>query len=188
MARVKRNIKRELYVEPNRFQKGVKLKRLTLLIGIALLCTGLYAAAPDQNTELHQLADQEIDSQWTGTWEYIDSIIVVITDTGYSLCTISGVAALNPGEKLYVGLLNGGGDPTTAASDTLVVACDITQRGMVKMPFTFSIKDSTINQNDVTDTVYVTAAVGGSTAGEKVTIENMWFELRIIDTDDQTGS
>ena len=163
------------------------MKRVILLVGLALLCAifSLYAAAPDANTELHKIADVEVDSQFTANWEYVDSIIGVKTDTCYTLYTVSGVAILNPGEKLYVGLLDGGGDDDAAAGDTLIIACDMTQRGTVRVPFSFSYQDSLISQSSTSDTIYLTVAVGGSAATEKVTIEHLWFELRIIDTDDK---
>ena len=165
------------------------MKRVILLVGLALLCTvGLYAAAPDAHNEVHKLADQVIDSQYTASWEYIDSVIVIKTDTCYTLYTISGVAVLGPGDKLYVGLSDGGGDYTKAAADTIIVAGDISQRGTIRIPFSLTYQDSLVSQSDLNDTIYVTAAVGGSAASEKVTIENMFFEAKVIDADERTSS
>lgn len=163
------------------------LRSVLVVLAVVLLGNPVWAAAgpPANNSEFRQVADtMTIDSQHSVVWEYIDSMIIVVTDTCYTIYTVSGMAILDPGDVLYIGIKDGAGDPTAAADDTLIVrAHRWPPGGKSYVPFSFIYLDSSITQDDVADTIYVTAAVKGSAAWEAVMIDNLYFTGQVIDID-----
>ena len=156
------------------------------ILAVVLLAVSVQSQAgpPANNSEFREVADTlTVDSQHSVVWEYIDSMIIAITDTCYTVYTVSGTAILDPGNVLYIGIKDGAGDPAAAADDTLIVRAGTTWPGKSYIPFSFIYLDSSITQSDVADTIYVTAAVGGSTAYERVMIDNLYFTGQVIDID-----
>lgn len=164
------------------------LLRSALAVLVVVLMAGLVQAVagpPANNSEFRQVADtMTIDSQHSVNWEYIDSMVIAKTDTCYTVYTVSGVAILDPGDVLYIGIKDGEGDYDAAADDTLIVrAHRWPPGGKSYVPFSFIYLDSLISQTDASDTIYVTAAVKGSAAWETVMIDNLHFTCEVIDID-----
>lgn len=161
------------------------MKRIGLLAVIGLLFTGIvWAAAPAQNEWANSLGDTlTVDSQFTSVWELLDSIIVIKTDTCYTLYTISGMAQMTPGDKLYIGFTDGGGAPAASgATDTFLVYCDPgLQTSPAYVPFSVTYLDSLIHQTDANDTIYFQAAVGGSGKPDKVVLMNTVLSAQVLD-------
>ena len=158
------------------------MKKLTLLVAIgALIATTLMAAAPAYNEYQSTFDTLTIDSQHSASvWEVIDTIIVIKTDTCYTKYTISGIAELDPYDKLYIGFDDGGGKDG-APLDTVKLSGFGHRVGKVFLPFSVSYGDSLIHETDANDTIYVYMAVGGSTVGEKVKISNVIFTAEVMD-------
>ncbi len=160
------------------------MRKLVPLLLIALVPVLLLAAAPAYNNWANWMDTLTVDSQYTSAWELIDSIIVVKTDTCYTLYTMQGIARLSPDDKLYLGFIDGGGAPsaTSTATDTFVVQLKkVRQYGTIDVPFCVTYLDSLISQSDANDTIYFMAAVGGSAQTEKVVIENLLLKAEVLD-------
>jgi len=161
------------------------VKKLIVLVLVGLMSMSIMAAAPAINEWAKFLgASVTIDSQWTVTtqWELLDSIIVIKTDTCYTIYTMSGVAVLNENDRLYLGFDDGGGAAGLPV-DTFIVDGykPVSLSGLVRVPFTIKYVDSLVSQTDANDTIYFYAAAGGSTSMEKVEIEDCVLTAEVLD-------
>lgn len=140
----------------------------------------VFGAAPADNNWANFLgASTTLDSQYTAAqWELLDSIIVIKTDTCYTLYTISGVAVLDPNARLYVGFDDGGGAGGLPV-DTLIVEGVYPQSGQARIPFTFTYLDSLISTTDANDSIYFYAANGSNAT--KVKIEDVVLTAKVLD-------
>lgn len=160
------------------------MKRIIYLAVLLVLIAGIYVmgAAPAANNRFIVVGDTiTVDSQHTGTWELLDTVIVVKTDTCYTLYTLTGYANLDPWDVLYLGFGDGGG---AAQSDTFEFHGPKGGYGKTKMPFIIWYVDSLIGQTDENDSINVYGAVRGSSQGEKVLLENVLLEVQVIDAID----
>jgi len=160
------------------------LKRISLLVALGLLTATIFGAAPAINEWANKVADtMTVDSQYSGgSWELVDSIIVIKTDTCYTLYTIEGTALLGYNDKLYVGFIDGAGDPTANPSDTLIVRSPATYSiDIAYVSFRFTYLDSLVSQTDANDTIYFVLAVGGSAPSERVMVEDIILTATVLD-------
>lgn len=160
------------------------LKRIALLVALGLLAATIFSAAPSTNNWANKVADtMTVDSQYSGgSWELVDSIIVIKDDTCYTLYTIEGTALLGYNDKLYVGFIDGGGDPTANPGDTLIVRSPAVQSiDLAYVSFKFTYLDSLVSQTPANDTIYFVLAVGGSAASEKVMVEDIILTATVLD-------
>lgn len=159
------------------------LKRITLLVAIGLLATVVFAAAPEYNNWANANIDtMTIDSQWTSAWEFIDSIIIIKTDTCYTLYTIQGMALLGYNDVLYIGFIDGGHDLTVAPADTLIIKSPaVYSVDPTYIPFRFTYLDSLESQDDLNDTIYFMAAVSGSAPAGPVFIQDLLLTATVLD-------
>lgn len=129
------------------------------------------------NAGLEGTTTATVDSQWTGVWYFVDSTIVVMTDTCDTWVQAYGLVTLDPGNKLYIGILAGGTeDGAGVASDTVIVTWPATEPYPTTLPFSILYVGSLRSQTDANDTVYVTMAVKGSSPQEEVDIAS--FNIR----------
>lgn len=156
------------------------------LIACAVLAVTLglsaWAAAPATNNAAKKVADTlTVDSAFDAdAWELLDTVVVVKTDTCFTLYTISGVAEMDPADKLYIGFGDGyAGD--SAAVDTFLYKGGYKQYGKVRVAFTATYLDSLISQTDANDTIYFRAAVGGSSHSEKVMLYDVITSAQVLD-------
>lgn len=126
-----------------------------------------------------------VDNQHTATaWDLVDSMIVVSDSAGAAIISLSGVAVMDPGDKLYVSFTN---SAYTAAPvlDTFILDPKVPFMGSQRFPFYFEylLNDSTVSDirklAGATDTIYAVAAAGGGGITEAVTLEDVVFEIII---------
>jgi hypothetical protein len=67
------------------------------------------AAAPTNNSALNTVVTATtVDSQHTSdAWNYVDSIIIVKDDTCYTDYFVQGYVTATPGDKLWIGIIDG---------------------------------------------------------------------------------
>ena len=163
----------------------------TKLIAVWLAITAgvAFAAAPTAKRYLVETGDKTVSTQYgngttaiTAGGQKLDSNVVVITDTADVLITVRGQAHLDPGERLYIFLTKDSAGVHAPNIDTFIV--DYSYGGPVKgrispsyIPFTARSIYRYSSQTDLTDTIYVSAAI----AGGSVDIEDLFFEVEIID-------
>ena len=149
--------------------------------------TAAWAADPAHEGYARTVGTVVVDSTFDGTyWEILgDGIVWVTTDVGTVLFNISGVALMDPGDKLWLGM---GGDTvagTTAlfahhnTKDSMLIKHQLHNKGPIYIPFSFSVVMDTIA---ATDTAYFLAACGGSGGADPVTLYNVVTTVNVIDS------
>lgn len=166
------------------------MKRLipVAVVGV-LVCSVVMAAAPAFNGFVYKVDTMTVDSSLPDAQgaELIDSVIVVKTDTCYTLYTLSGRAQMDPWDKLYITFVDGGGADSstsiTAGVDTVLVQPQNPGRFDKKEWVTFSAcyLDSLISQTDANDTVYVRVHCGGTSQFDKVWLEDVFLKAEVLD-------
>jgi len=164
---------------------------LALAVGLALLgAISIMGAAPVFNNKTVHHDTITIDSEYTDArWEVIDEVDIAFTDSAYAVVTVSGVATLDPGDRLYLGFGRCNADAEidstwfmdTCMVDTFIVELPVDIRWHKRVPFSFQYIDSILSQTDSTRYIKVVGAVGGSTHGEKVFLENLTTTGIILD-------
>ncbi len=153
-----------------------KLVALVLLLSATIVMAG----APANNGVAPALvASQVIDSEATGTWESVATLVVTQTDSCISAYTVQFTAALDPGDVLYVGFHIMGG---VAAAATTVDTIAWPQEAKLGTSITRSctLMDTSLTATDDLDSVFITAAIQGSTPSEYVTLTNIQASASVI--------
>ena len=173
------------------------LKRIVLLMVLAAviglsLNTESYLNAADAEPRNYFVSpsDFTVDSAIGGNWEPAATVIAQRSDSATTMLEVSGVAVMDPGERLYVGFGNdslnrvdeatGGTTGQTHTNlDTFLIEAPATGRGIkMRIPFTFKYALTTKDAGS-TDTFYVNMAVGGTAVPEKVAIEDLIFHVEV---------
>lgn len=160
------------------------MRKLALVL-IVLMSALVYGAAPTVVERSSLTGDITIDSQHTGGWECVDSLYLSIDDTSGNVLTITGVALLKAGSKLYIGFGNDSAnrvDSATGATtgftnsnlDTVLIEAPKSWRGG-QARVAFSVRHVYVytSQTDVQDTFYFNAACGGSDSWDYVKLEDV---------------
>lgn len=158
-----------------------KLKVLGLLMLMPLI---VIAGAPN-NTSTYTTTKSTVicSTQITESWQIIDSLVVLRSDTAGVVYSVSGTVVLEPGDKLWIGLLNGGdGDNNAAATDTFTFEWPDDQPYNKTVSICGFIRDS--SSASTTDTVFVTMSVRGSSQQERVTVSDFSLVVTIVDIAD----
>jgi len=167
-------------------------KRLALLVLLLIPLTITWAADPYFETYAKATGAVTVDSTFDGPnayWEVVDNIIYDLTDgsTGDDatlVYTISGVAIMDPGSKLWLGI---GNDTLKIGSvvfgkrnlDSMCIKHGLSERDRKYVPFSFSaLQDTTGN---IKDTIYFTAACGGYGFFDPVYLTNVVVKVEIGD-------
>lgn len=144
----------------------------------------LFAAAPSSKNAFSNTGDKTVDNQYTGSWDVLDSLIVIRSDSGATIITVTGIAVLDPGERLYLGLGHDSANRTSETNlapnsdlDTTQMAQPYGIKGRARVPFSFSYGIS--GNGALTDTIYLNAACGSS-AGP-VEVEDVCVTGRVAD-------
>ncbi len=159
------------------------MKRFILLGVIALMPLIVMAAAPTLETsETTNKATVVCSSQYTGTWQLIDSVVLAIDDTAKVLASVRGTVVLNPGNILYVGLANGYNGGATTPTDTFTYEWSANEPYSKTFNIGAFIMDS--SSTAITDTIFAYLAVKGSANVERVTVSNFTLSGMLIDIPD----
>ncbi|MCK4783467.1 MAG: hypothetical protein KAV87_06930 [Desulfobacteraceae bacterium] len=151
----------------------------------------LMAAAPANNSALTALVTDTVTTQHTATWQIIDSLVVVKSDTCDYVYTATGTVTLVKGKKLFIGLRIGSdSDQTDSQGVNIsytalqnVYELPVGSRRPKTYNYVITKVDSLLSQTDITDTVYVYAAVKGSTTQEQLVLTDNRLTATIIDKD-----
>ena len=166
------------------------MKKIGLLLVIGLIPMLLMGAAPTFQSYYHQVGDVVIDSQHTGNWEPVGTLIVTASDSAYATLSVTTTANLMPWERLYLGFGNDSANRVSAATaattgqtnsnlDTNLVKLHPSVDGDVNLPLVWQYVVS-MNASQV-DTFYLNIATGGS--NEKIELYDLVFSAQISDRD-----
>lgn len=165
-----------------------RMRALLLLAMIGVVGSMVMAAVLRLEVYVVGLDEVTIDSQYGGNWEPLGTLIVVTDSNAIIEVTVSGVAIMDYYDKLYIGFGNDSANRVNAATaattgqtnanlDTVLIVAGGTHRtGKRRVAFSVSYWDSLAA---LTDTFYVNMAVGGSTGGEKVDLEDVFFSVQL---------
>ncbi len=170
-----------------------KMKRiLFLLVFVAVAGIGmLKAAAPVGHGYVTTIDTISITTQFETKFMVVDSLITVTTDSALVMYVVSGIAVLDPNERLYVGFGNDSAncvDSATCAGDgqansnidTIITHAPLGKlRGKTRVPFSFTTVITIVTQTDITDTMYVNMTTGSSTSN--IEIEDFVFTAHVTD-------
>lgn len=159
------------------------MKRLGILFGLLVIPLMIWGADPANNSVSKTTATITIDSQHTAAlWELVDSTIVAKTDSADTYYHISGTAAMDAGDRLFIGIATGS---TTQPVDTFEISIpkELNIGKAVTVYFGFVYVDSLRSQTDADDSIFVRAAVGGSSNPEKVTLTTVRLTGTVINFD-----
>lgn len=166
------------------------MKRLIVLlvVGLTLIAINVgYTAAPTLGTDIFfAIADVTVSRQLSNS----DATMAVLTnenaitmdDSAYIVATLTGIAVMDPYDKLYIGFRDAGTNDSVVL-DTFLVQPPYGANGTARIPFMIRYIDSLISQSDATVTLSVNAACGGSSGGEAVQLENLIFTMQIMNID-----
>lgn len=163
------------------------MKRLILLGLLLISVPFVFGAAPVNNSTVNTLISADtIDCQHTASeWEYIDSMIVQLTDTADVIYTFTATATLRPGQKLYLGFVDATGNAYTLTSPPNVdtVTYELSDKEHYSQSFNIGITfyDSLMSQTDRYDTIYVVGSVRGSTTWDEVILTNCRLSCMVAD-------
>lgn len=168
------------------------MKKRWLLLLLLIPLTITWAADPAFETYAKATGAVTVDSTFDGPnawWEVIDNIVYTVADgsTGDDaiiVCTISGVAIMTPGDKLWLGI---GNDTLKSGSvvfgernlDSMCIKHGLSERDVKYVPFSFSVLQDTTG--NITDTIYFTAACGGYGFFDPVQLTNVVVKVEIGD-------
>ncbi|MEW6110621.1 MAG: hypothetical protein AB1664_00700 [Thermodesulfobacteriota bacterium] len=167
------------------------MKKLLLTVMVLALVLPLtsFAAAPVFQTYVSITPDTiVVDSQWTGNWEPVDSLVIARTDSGGFLITVTGMVQLDPYDVLYIGLGNDSANrvsaataATTGQTNTNLDTAVFFGPGYRNRPAwsAFVLQYYYEGNGALTDTVYVNAACAGS--GQPVRIEDLVVSAAVTD-------
>lgn len=171
------------------------MKKYFIAALLAALAVTIYAAAPTHRHYSVAVESQVIDSQWTSdAWELVDSAIIVSDDSALVKFIMTGVAIMDPGDRLYIGFSAQHPDSGLPNLDTIIFNPKSERRSTRMFPFTaeFALTDSTVLSNHynggATDTIYWQCATGGRGYSEKVTIQDVTLEAIVTDNNDAWGA
>ena len=164
------------------------MKKLTIVLALVLLSfTISWAATPDNNSIIKAATTATVSADHSATtWTAVDSLIVIKTDTCYTLYTLTGTATMDPWDVLYIGIHDGGAVTTAVPSTDTLVVYPPNRPGTIgpqTVEFGFTYLDSLISQTDANDSIYVTAAVRGNTTVEQVALSSVILSAAVVDKD-----
>lgn len=163
------------------------MKKLFALMAILLIPLVAMAVDPAHEGYMRSVGTVTVDSTFDGTyWEILgDGIVWVTTQVGTVTFNISGVALMDPGDKLWLGF---GGDTVAGTSaafahhntkDSMLIKHELWNKGRAYIPFSFSTVMDTIA---ATDTAYFLAACGGDGMLDPVQLYNVITSVTVIDS------
>lgn len=167
------------------------MRKIVCLVGMLAIFSVVWGANQVNEFDFVVVGDVAVDSQYTGNWEPMESLVVALADSGYVILEVSGIAYLGPYDKLFIGLGSDSANKVDSATgattgqthtnlDTNMIAPPVGGRGALYMPFHFVWIDSTLGATGAaTDTFYFNAATGQS--GHPVSLYDVVFTSTIVD-------
>ncbi len=167
------------------------MKKLGLFIGVLVIGAVIMAAAPSHFGYFNNVGSKTVNGPFGGAWTTVDSLITVVDDSGFVMVTVTGVAKLDPGERLYLGLGNDSAncvDSATCAGvgvansniDTVLFQSPQNTGNPVMMPFTHTFAIDTVVAS-TTDTIYLNAAKAGTAVVENVQLTDVVMSAIVVD-------
>lgn len=169
------------------------MKKILLLLLVLAIPGLLFAQSspPDNNSAMTALLTDTVTTQHTDTWQLIDSLVILKTDTCDYVYTATGSVTLVRGQRLYIGLRIGNNGNQSAGQGVNINYTAL--NNIYELPvgsarektykYVITKVDSLLNQTDITDTVYVYAAVKGSAPQERLILVDNRLTATIIDKD-----
>ena len=168
----------------------MKYKIYTVLIIaiFAITVTIVFGAAPTSKNYYHALgAAKTIDNAYDGSsgYDVVDSIVIAVSDSANCIVTVTGIAQMSPGDKLYLGLGNDSADMVSETSlipNNNLIIDTITYpkgpQGSINLPFVFRYLYYN-PPSAVTDTIYFNAGCGGTSNVEEVYLRNLLITVSV---------
>ena len=162
------------------------MKKKFALLAILLIPLALWAADPAHEGYSRSVGSVTVDTTFdasTTYWEPLGSgIVFVVSDGATVLFNVDGIAIMDPGDKLWLGI----GNDTIAGIafpdrniDSTVILYPLHNKGVAYVPFSFSASFDTAA---ATDTAFFTAACGGHGNTDPVQLKNVVIKVNIIDS------
>lgn len=165
------------------------IKKLILLaVALCVLPWSVtIAAEPVYHHYANATGDVTVDSQFTGSWKCLDSLILIVTDTSSVIISITGQVVMDPGDILYIGFGADSANRTSEASGVLNNNLDSAlfkyprsaRSGKIQMPFCAQYIYTYASQTDLTDTIYFNAACIGSSSSEAVELKDVVVSVQV---------
>lgn len=158
------------------------MKKKLLLLAILLIPLIAMAADPVHEQYCHNIGSVTVDSVFDGNWETVHTAAYsVVTGAATVMYTIEGVAIMDPGDKLWLGI---GNDSVSLLAlrnlDSMVLKHLLHNKGRAYIPFTFSTLQDTAAH--ALDTIYWTASCGGTGMTDPVNLTNVFTTITVMDT------
>lgn len=153
--------------------------RLLILFGLVLAGLAVFAAAPANNSQTQTTTTVTVDSQYTTTWQVLDSMIVIKTDSCDTYYHGKAQVTIKPGQKLYYGLKDG----AAAVVDTHILELSYEADSAETVEIGCAYVDSLRSQTDANDSIQFVAAAGGSAPPDAVVVDSIRLTGTVIDFD-----
>ncbi|MCK5603414.1 hypothetical protein KAR91_16130 [Candidatus Pacearchaeota archaeon] len=154
-----------------------------LVIGLALLVMGAVAmaAAPDCNSANETDATATLTAPHDSVaWNVIDSVIVIKTDTCDTHYHATGQAILQPGQRLYIGWVDG---ETATILNQKTWQVPFGSKVAMTVQWGNYYADSLRSQTDANDSIQLVGAVMGTGVTEKIIVTSTILTATVIDVD-----
>jgi hypothetical protein len=172
----------------NKGDKGMKRKIVFLIAAFVIAAIVAYAAAPTSKNYYNALGSAfTVDNAFDGSagCDIVDSCVYIASDSANCIVTVTGIAIMSPGDKLYMGLGNDSSDmvsPTSLiANNNLKIDTVIypkAARGRINLPFVFRTIIAS-PASATTDTLYFNAGVGGTSNASIVYLRNLLITVSV---------
>lgn len=164
------------------------MKKIAILFAVLNLLAIpflLEAADPTNNSITSTESSTAIDSQHTGVWQKVDSVVVIKDDSCDTYYHVGGTITLQPGQKFYLGFMKGIASAIEASmKNKKTYQLPVSARQSMSLTVGNYYIDSLRSQDDANDTIYVYCAVQGSnTNQDRVTITNLRLTGTVINMD-----
>ena len=162
--------------------KGDEMKKLFALMVILLVPLAVWAADPTHEQYCHDIGSVTVDSVFDGTWQTVHTAAYTVASGAATVMyTIEGVAIMDPGDKLWLGIGNDSASLIALRNlDSMVFNHFLWNKGRVHIPFSFSTLQDTAAHS--LDTIYWTASCGGTGRLDAVNLTNVFTTITVMDT------
>jgi len=152
-----------------------------LFVLLTLLSVSAYAGAPTPFGHAQTTDTVTVTTQYTDTlWQLLDSFVTIRSDSCYVIYTVSGVAELDFADRLYVGWRRGGGGNDLPTDTTIFPVFRYSGMSRINYDFQSRFTSTQADTTNATDTVYLWAAIGGSTTAERVRLKKVVATSQVV--------
>ncbi|HET6455527.1 MAG TPA: hypothetical protein VFI02_14070 [Armatimonadota bacterium] len=155
-------------------------KRMMVVLVMMAVFMMLIAAASAVRVQFESDDTFTVDSQYSAEMQELSDLIIVVPDSAIVVLAVSGVALLDPGDKLYIGLGNDSANQVSASDlsvnsnlDTAQVAfLHPSNRGRQRVSFYYEYVHTVVGSG-TTDTFFFNVGSGGQGSREKIYLEDV---------------